>query len=531
MRARTLLISRWVIPLRWTAAALTALIATTAGFAASPTRATLGIPADDLSKRPAKELAGIYCGACHVQPDPSLLDRKTWETQTLPRMLVRVGLAPEVIEQNPESSYLKASGAFPESPLMTQETWNRIERYYLDSAPTNAIPPDPKPEIRVGLKHFQRLPNRFRTEKPSTCLVRILPGTHEILVGDDFTQSVYALDATGTLKHTLPLQNNAVAAVPATGGFLFAAIGNFQPAETPKGEVCFVGRNGDQWEPKKRLLFPLPRTTDMIQVDLNRDGKPDLVLCKYGNISGAFSWYENLGGDRYEEHVLIPKSGAIRVVAQDFNHDGIVDLAVLLAQESESLYVLINDGKGQFTPQLIFQKHPLYGHTYFEVADFNKDGQLDFIVTNGDNGEYASPLKRYHGIRIYLNRGQGKFEESYFYPLNGAFKAVARDFDGDGDLDIAAISFFPDYTQNPRESFVYLENLGGMKFEASTFRECITGRWLTLDAADLDGDGAEDLVLGSYIKGPSPVPRFLMESWEANGPSVVVLKNTSKKAP
>ena len=64
------------------------------------------------------------------------------------------------------------------------------------------------------------------------------------------------------------------------------------------------------------------------------------------------------------------------------------------------------------------------------MADFNRDGLPDILVTNGDNGEYPSPLKKYHGIRIYLNKGNWRFEEAFFYPLNGAFKAVARDLTG-----------------------------------------------------------------------------------------------------
>jgi hypothetical protein len=147
-------------------------------------------------------------------------------------------------------------------------------------------------------------------------------------------------------------------------------------------------------------------------------------------------------------------------------------------------------------------------------------------VVNGDNGEYASPLKKYHGIRIYLNRGGTRFEEAWFFPLNGCTKAMARDFDGDGDLDLAAISFFPDYQDNPRESFVYLENRGGFDYAPFTFRECISGRWVAMDVEDLDGDGDLDIFLGSYIHGPTAVPGHLAQMWERQGPSLIMLENT-----
>ena len=66
-------------------------------------------------------------------------------------------------------------------------------------------------------------------------------------------------------------------------------------------------------------------------------------------------------------------------------------------------------------------------------------------------------------------------------------------------------------------------------FTASTFPECISGRWLTMDAGDLDGDGDDDLVLGSLVKVPTPVPDFLKKTWDEQGPSVLILKNKLRR--
>ena len=152
--------------------------------------------------------------------------------------------------------------------------------------------------------------------------------------------------------------------------------------------------------------------------------------------------------DRYEcmspekEHILLALPGARRVEIRDVNHDKKPDIVVLMAQARESIHIFYNLGKGQFREKLVLQFPPVYGVSYFEFVDFNKDGALDILLTNGDNWDYSAISKNYHGIRLFLNDGKDNFKEAWFYPLYGTSKAVAKDFDGDGDIDIAAISFY-----------------------------------------------------------------------------------------
>ena len=472
-----------------------------------------------------RALALQYCSACHVFPEPNLLDKRTWRDQTLRRMKIRMGLAPEEFERHPEAELLKKAGIYLTTPMLSLEDWNAITNYYVQTAPEAALPQDPRPEIQVGMKHFAAERPKYRRPSPSTTLVKASPQTGRIYMGDANTKSLDILALDTTFLQNISVQNIPISVTETSNGFYLTSIGHFQPSERTDAEVRFISGGAS-----KTILTHLLRVTCAEFADLDRNGKTDIILCIYGNNAGRFSWFENFGNDRYEERELIPKSGAIRTEARDFNGDGFLDLAVLQAQETESLHIFLNDGKGNFTARTIFHKPPIMGHTYFETADFNKDGKLDFIVTNGDNGEYPSPMKKYHGIRIYLQRGDLGFKEAYFFPMNGAFKAMARDFDLDGDLDIAAISFFPDYQKSPEESFVYLENQGGLQFTASTFPECIMGRWLTMDVADLEGDGDIDIILGSHIQGPSPVPAEYMQNWQTIGPSVLTLRNSIRPA-
>lgn len=478
---------------------------------------------------PGARAAQKDCVMCHMFPSPVLANKKHWKEQILPRMMTTCGVALPDYSSSPEGELIRERRLYPDKPYFPVEDWPLIQNYYLTEAPDNPAPQDPREEIQVGLKNFVVERPRWRYPTPSSTLVEISSKTNLIYVGDDFTKSMSLMDAGGRRLQDIKLGNVPVDVVERPDGVWVVCIGSFIPSEHYRASVLFLPRTPEGLGAPEVVLKDLPRSVHAEFADFNGDGKEDIALCMFGNLTGRFSWFEGLGDRKFKEHVLSAVTGAIHCVVKDFNHDGKPDLALMMAQQHEMVLTMINDGKGNFAATPLIQFPPIYGHVWFEYADFNGDGREDLLLVNGDNGEYPSPLKKYHGIRVCLQRPDGEFEPAYFYPLNGAYKAVARDFDGDGDMDIAAISFFPDYTDSPRESFVYLENLGGMRFKATTFPECISGRWITMDAGDIDGDGDIDIVLGAYIQGPTSVPQFLMDMWKNRAPSALILKNTLKE--
>jgi hypothetical protein len=305
---------------------------------------------------------------------------------------------------------------------------------------------------------------------------------------------------------------------------------NIFPNDVSDGSLQkIVAKGTSESYTSKELIPNLQRPVKMAYGDLNNDGLEDVVACEYGNETGKLVWYENIGGDTYTMRTLGNRSGAISAVIKDANGDGLDDIFVLMAQGDEGVFYYQNQGDGTFTTKRLLSFLPLNGSQYMELVDFNDDGFDDILYVCGDNADKTPLLKDYHGIYIFLNDGNLNFGQSYFYHLNGAYKAMPRDYDLDGDLDIAAISFFPDYVGSPEESFVYLENKGNLNFEDYSFPESINGRWIVMDAEDMDADGDIDLALGSFVYFlPLGDTTGLGQKWLSQGPSIVVLENTTR---
>ena len=473
-------------------------------------------------------LAHVVCQSCHLFPEPSLLDKATWESEALPFMSKWLGLSKMNLDLRPGRKYVEAAGVFPTLPILEERDWQAICKYYIEAAPARPLPQPPRPEIHMGLSGFDVISPDYRFQVPLTTLVKIDPAKRQFYLGDAGTKTLSILDVQGNLHFSSPVDSPPVSLVFEGNHFYATLIGSVTPSDEPEGKIVDFRRTGETFKKDLALADRLTRPVDTVFADLNNDGKEDFIVCGFGNYLGRFSWFENLGSNQYKEHILFDRPGAIKAYVYDFNKDGLPDIIVMMAQAREGIYLFTNKGNGEFGMLPVAEFHPAFGSSYFELVDFNRDGFMDILATNGDNGDlYNSPLKHFHGVRLYLNDGKNNFREAWFFPLNGAYKAMAADFNRDGNLDIAAISFYPDYASSPEESFVYLQNKGGLDFEAYSFAECRDGRWLTMDAGDLDGDGYPDIVLGSFIRGSNKVPSAFSDRWEKIGPSFLILRNTA----
>src|SRR2546430_7544788 len=74
--------------------------------------------------------------------------------------------------------------------------------------------------------------------------------------------------------------------------------------------------------------------------------------------------------------------------------------------------------------------------------------------------------------------------------------------------------FFSSRRRHTRFDCDWSSDVCSSDLTAHTFPDCYRGRWLTMDAADLDGDGDVDIVLGGVYKTPFRAPERLLERWQ-----------------
>lgn len=284
---------------------------------------------------------------------------------------------------------------------------------------------------------------------------------------------------------------------------LVSVLGMLFPNNDKIGSVVYLQNEGDLRFIKHVLIENIARASDVRAGDMDNDGDNDLVVAQFGYDDGETRWMENLGNLKFKSHILQSLSGGINCEIHDFNSDGNLDIALMVSQEWEEIYIFVNDGLGNFKPKLIWgSTNSDYGSSSMNLADLDLDGDMDLLFTNGDAFDYLPPRPRpWHGIQWLENKGGMNFEFHRLTDFGGATYAKAIDIDHDNDQDIFAISAYNMWEKSEAQSFIWLENVGGMKYVKHKVSNNPT-HLLTLDAGDFNGDGEIDFVTGGMHTYP-----------------------------
>jgi hypothetical protein len=89
-------------------------------------------------------------------------------------------------------------------------------------------------------------------------------------------------------------------------------------------------------------------------------------------------------------------------------------------------------------------------------------------------------------------------------------------------MDLFVISFFPDSNEVPKQDLIYFRQEKIGSFEPFILENTPNYNWFTITQGDLDGDGDQDILVGTYTRDD------LYKAPTSNWSPFVILRNTKK---
>ena len=257
---------------------------------------------------------------------------------------------------------------------------------------------------------------------------------------------------------------------------------------------------------RERLLYHMMSTQGPCASvgDMNGDGTADIVV---PGAKGTATAILAGGSQGYGMLPTVPDLAKLQqaehVECELFDADGDGDLdayiasgGVELTKFSPLLYdkLLLNDGKGRLTatPQKLPSLEARISSSVVSHADIDGDGDMDLFVGERTKiGTYGAPCSGY----LLVNDGKGNFEDKTAELAPGLTDigmitdAVFVDLDGSGSQELVVVGEFMPVT-------IFHESEG--KYIPKEVATGTNGWWLSVHAADLDGDGDKDLIVGNH---------------------------------
>ncbi len=220
--------------------------------------------------------------------------------------------------------------------------------------------------------------------------------------------------------------------------------------------------------------------------DLNGDGLPDIIVANRPTIvanrptSDAANYIcLNRGQGRFDaDCYAFSHEPATTITPADFNHDGLIDLAVPYRDRGQS-YVYLNAGNATFSDTRRVPFGPPDARIRMaEAADLNGDGVLDIVAIDEDRG-----------VAVYFGQKDGTFSSSVEVADGKVtpYALAVSDLNGDGRIDIVV-----GHVEAP--STIYFNDGSGRHYTPVQFGDN-KGAVYGFAIADLDQDGRLDIAV------------------------------------
>lgn len=214
--------------------------------------------------------------------------------------------------------------------------------------------------------------------------------------------------------------------------------------------------------------------------DLDGDGQPDIIVANRSD-NGQRPNYVclNRGKGRFDADCLaFSHEPATTITPADFNHDGLIDLAVPHRDSGQS-HVYLNGGKAMFPDSRRIPFGPPDTRIRMvAAADLDRDGFLDIVA-----------IDEARGVAAYFGQRDGTFSPGVEIADGKVtpYALTVRDLDGDGNIDIVV-----GHVEAP--STIYVNGGDGRHYSPVSFGDA-KGAVYGFAIADLDKDGVLDIAV------------------------------------
>jgi hypothetical protein len=238
---------------------------------------------------------------------------------------------------------------------------------------------------------------------------------------------------------------------------------------------------------------------DLVAVDLNGDGRKEIISANYSGTSLSIFKNKSAAGSFGfgQQQVLTVSGKPSSIQTADLDGDGKPDIAV--ASELTTLSIFRNTTSGD---SISFASEQTYNTLNYAqgiaIGDLDGDGKPDLAVTSNQAGM----------VSVYLNTsspGNISFATPQYFSTGSAPQSVAiADLNGDGLSELVVTNYYGPSISVYRNT----SSVGTIAFD--TKMDFTTGNQpYHVVLGDLDGDGKPDMITGN-----------------ANGGTVSVLRNT-----
>ena len=208
-----------------------------------------------------------------------------------------------------------------------------------------------------------------------------------------------------------------------------------KPGDEEPGAFIYWG-NPEGFVVTERTELPVGITAAATIADLNADGNLDLAFSARAGEGTPIFWGDGSRNYSLDRRSLVPGSqGTTGVEVADLNRDGHLDLILSRSLDRGSRltsgFVYWGNGQGEFSVQS-HSEFETEGAIVITVADVNQDGWLDLVCPNYNTGSSRATLSR-----IYLGGPTGFTQQRMIkLPTNAGAGSMVADFNGDGYADV-----------------------------------------------------------------------------------------------